>query len=142
MRTLFLLRGAPGAGKSTWVRQNGLEPYTLCADTIRQMIAGLDYNMEGEAVIPQSHDTAVWKLLFKLLEDRMARGEFIIVDATHYRAAMLQAYKKLISRYRYRPYVIDFTEVPEDLALARNRMRESYKFVPPKVIDKMYTSRK
>ena len=139
MRTLFLLRGAPGAGKSTWVRENGLEPYTLCADTIRQMIAGLDYNMEGEAVIPQSHDTAVWKLLFKLLEDRMARGEFIVVDATHYRAAMLQAYKKLISRYRYRPYVIDFTEVPEDLALARNRMREGYKFVPPKVIDKMYT---
>lgn len=35
MRTLFLLRGAPGSGKSTWVDTNDLETYTLCADQIR-----------------------------------------------------------------------------------------------------------
>lgn len=38
MRTLFLLRGAPGSGKSTWVNRNNLEPYTLCADQIRTLI--------------------------------------------------------------------------------------------------------
>ena len=101
MRTLFLLRGAPGAGKSTWIEENGLEPYALSADGIRQMTSGLVYNMEGEAIISQSYDGAVWKLLFKLLEDRMARGEFVIVDATHYRAAMLQSYKKLISKFLF-----------------------------------------
>ncbi len=36
MRTLLLLRGAPGCGKSTWVKEQGLETYTLCADTLRQ----------------------------------------------------------------------------------------------------------
>ena len=52
MRTLFLLRGAPGAGKSTWVKENQLEPYTLSADNIRQMTAGLVYDLSGEAIIP------------------------------------------------------------------------------------------
>ena len=33
MRTLLLMRGAPGCGKSTFIKQHGLEPYTLCADT-------------------------------------------------------------------------------------------------------------
>lgn len=139
MRTLFLLRGAPGAGKSTWVKENQLEPYTLSADGIRQMTAGLVYDLSGDAVIPQTYDNLVWKQLLDLLEDRMARGEFVIVDATHYRSALLGQYKKLISKYRYRAYVVDFTDVPEEVALARNRMRERYKFVPPQVIDKMYT---
>ena len=39
MRTLLLLRGAPGSGKSTWIRENNLEGYTLEADSFRQLIS-------------------------------------------------------------------------------------------------------
>lgn len=35
MRTLLLLRGAPGSGKSTWIRENNLEQYALEADRFR-----------------------------------------------------------------------------------------------------------
>lgn len=35
MRTLLLLRGAPGFGKSTWIQENHLEQYTLEADSFR-----------------------------------------------------------------------------------------------------------
>lgn len=138
MRILYLLRGAPGAGKSTWIKENKLEPYTLSADNIRQMVSGLEYNLKGEKVIPQQYDNTVWKILLERLEDRMDRGEFIIVDATHYRAALLQQYKKLISKYRYRAMIIDFTNVPEEVAIQRNRSREAYKFVPEAAIHKMY----
>ena len=139
MRSIFLLRGAPGSGKSTWIKNNHLEPYTLSADNIRQSIAGLTYNMDGERIIPQDHDGQVWRLLLKLLEERMDRGEFVIVDATHYRAALLQQYKNLITTYRYRAYVVDFTDVPEEEALRRNSLREKYKFVPAERITKIYT---
>ena len=138
MRVLYLLRGAPGAGKSTWIKENHLEPYTLSADGIRQMVSGLGYNLKGEAVIPQEYDNTVWRILMERLEDRMDRGEFVIVDATHYRAALLQQYKKLIQDYRYRAYVIDFTGVPESVALERNLKREAYKHVPANTIRKMY----
>ena len=138
MRYLYLLRGAPGSGKSTWVKNNNLQPYTLSADNIRQMVSGLTYNMKGEPVIPQEYDSQVWNLLLERLEERMDRGEFVIVDATHYRAALLQQYKKLINKYRYRAFVINFTDVPEETALQRNQLREPYKFVPPNTIRKMY----
>ena len=138
MRYLYLLRGAPGSGKSTWIKNNELEPYTLSADAIRQMVSGLAYNINGERIIPQEYDGQVWKLLLKRLEDRMNRGEFVIVDATHYRAALLQQYKKLISKYRYRAMVVDFTTVPEETALKQNSTREKYKKVPASVIRKMY----
>ena len=134
-----MLRGAPGSGKSTWVEENKLTPYTLSADGIRQMISGLVYDNTGKQVISQQHDGEVWRLLMKCLEDRMDRGEFVVVDATHYRAALLQQYKKLISKYRYRAYVVDFTDVDEATAQKRNRWRDGYKFVPPEAIHKMYT---
>ena len=34
MRNLFILRGAPASGKSTWIKENNLEPYTLSTDQI------------------------------------------------------------------------------------------------------------
>ena len=35
MRTLLLMRGCPASSKSTWIKENGLEPYTLSADEMR-----------------------------------------------------------------------------------------------------------
>lgn len=37
MRKLFILRGAMGSGKSTFIKDNKLEDYTLNADKIRLM---------------------------------------------------------------------------------------------------------
>ena len=138
MRILYLLRGAPGAGKSTWIKENQLEPFTLSGDNIRQMICGVAYDTKGNPIISQKYDNLVWNILLERLEERMDRGEFVIVDATHYRAALLQQYKKLINKYRYRPYIIDFTTVPEEIAIERNLKRELYKRVPVTVIQKMY----
>lgn len=41
MRTLLLFRGAPGCGKSTYIKEHDLEKYTLSADTIRLMCQGV-----------------------------------------------------------------------------------------------------
>ena len=138
MRYLYLLRGAPGSGKSTWIKENKLEPYTLSADNIRQMVSGIVYNIKGEPIISQEHDGTVWSILMERLENRMERGEFVIVDATHYRAALLQQYKKLIDKYRYRAFIVDFTDVPENVAIKRNKFRDPYKIVPQATIHKMY----
>ena len=138
MRTIFLLRGAPGSGKSTWIKSNGLSPYAISADEIRLLYSSPIVTDHGDCAISQDHDNDVWDTLFTCLEQRMDRGEFIIVVATHYRAAMLQRYKKYIHKYRYRAYVIDFTDVPIEEVKRRNKAREAYKFVPESVIDKQY----
>ncbi|WHH56119.1 AAA family ATPase [Bacillus paralicheniformis] len=74
MRTLVLLRGCPGTGKSTWIRDHQLNQYTLSADQLRLIHQSPVLNLEGKYDISQKNDGKVWKLLFTLLEERMERG--------------------------------------------------------------------
>lgn len=138
MRILLLTRGLQGSGKDYWIKKNNLEPYTLSADNIRLLLQSPETSLDGKAVISQKNDNKVWKMLFEILEQRMQRGELIVVNATHYKSSLLSRYKKLIDTYKYRPYIVDFTDVPLDTCLERNRTRESYKFVPEDVIKKVH----
>lgn len=130
MQQLVLLRGAMGAGKDTFITEQGLEPYTLSSDTIRLMFEGPLMNDAGELTISQKNDHRVWDLLFDLLETRMKRGEFVVVNATHANSKTLARYKKLAQHYRYRTYAVDFSDVPLDVVLKQNKMRATYKHVP------------
>lgn len=138
MRNLFILRGSPASGKSTWVKENNLEPYTLSADSIRLMYQTPITTISGERVISQCNDKEVWDLLMRLLEVKMSKGEFIIIDATYYKASLINKYKDLVHKYRYRVNVVDFSQVPEEECLKRNAERDSYKKVPEETIRKMY----
>lgn len=140
MRSLVILRGSPASGKSTWIKEMNLENYTLCADTIRLLVESpIIVPDKKHRVISQKNDNYVWQLLFELLEKRMARGEFVIIDATHSRSSDFSRYNKLCERYRYRKYYVDFSDVPLEECKRRNSLREDYKRVPEKVIDKMYS---
>ena len=138
MRNLFILRGAPASGKSTWIKDNHLEQYTLSTDNIRLMYQSPVTNEFGERVISQNNDSAVWKLLYDILEKRMERGEFIIIDATHYKSSLISSYKKLVDKYRYRVNVVDFSDVSEEECIRRNAQRDAFRKVPEEVIRKMY----
>lgn len=140
MRELVLLRGAPGSGKSTWINNNHLSQYTLCADTIRCMFQTPVMNHEqGVLCITQKNDTKVWKLLFDLLEARMERGEFTIIDACHSKTSDFSKYYKLCEKYRYRMSCIDFSSVPIEVCKKQNKMREQYKWVPEQVLENIYS---
>lgn len=140
MRSLLILRGAPGAGKSTWIKQNNLENYTLCADDIRLLVESpiLDSNT-NHRVISQKNDKYVWTLLFELLERRMQNGEFVVIDATHSKSSDFSKYDKLCERYRYRKFYVDFGDVTIEECKKRNLLRPEYKQVPDNVIDKIYS---
>lgn len=140
MRSLVILRGSPASGKSTWVKKMGLENYTLCADSIRLLVESpIIVPDKKHRVISQKNDNYVWQLLFELLEKRMSRGEFVVVDATHSRSSDFSRYNKLCERYRYRRYFVDFSDVSIGECKRRNSLREDYKRVPEAVIDKMYS---
>ena len=140
MRSLVILRGSPASGKSTWIKKMNLENYTLSADSIRLLVESPILVPEKQyRVISQKNDTYVWTLLFELLEKRMSRGEFIIIDATHSRSSDFSRYNKLCERYRYRKYYVDFSDVSIEECKRRNALREEYKRVPDSVIDKMYS---
>lgn len=139
MRVLLLLRGSAGCGKSTWIEQNGLKPYTLSADDIRLLCQSPVLQPDGTVGISQSNDKTVWKTLFNLLEIRMQKGEFTVIDATNSKTSEMNRYKQMCETYRYRMYCVDFTDIPIDEVKRRNASREELKRVPDAAIDKMYS---
>ena len=137
MRTLLLLRGIQASGKSTWIKENNLEPYSLSADNIRLNIANPVLLEDGSYEISQKYNKVTWELLYKYLEMRMQNGDFTIIDATHSDLKLLNKYKDLASTYKYTMYCLEF-DVPLEEALKRNKERDSYKYVPERVIERTY----
>lgn len=139
MRSLLLFRGAPGCGKSTYIDEHGLRPYALSADEIRLQCQSAQQNIYGTEEISANNEKDVWAMLFKLLEIRMSKGEFTVIDATNSKTVEMNRYKELAEHYRYRLFCIDFTSLPIDECKKRNAGRVPLKRVPEEVIDKMYS---
>ena len=140
MRTMLILRGAPGCGKSTWIEQNGLLPYTLCPDTLRVMCSSRELQADGRFTVARNNATEkqTWKIIMDLLEYRMSRGELTVLDATASKTKDIQQYKELAEQYRYRTYVVDFTDVPLETCLKQNKQRHPDKWVPEDSIRNIY----
>nr|DAG50220.1 MAG TPA: RNA ligase [Caudoviricetes sp.] len=138
MRVLLLFRGAPGCGKSTYIKEYGLADYTLSADTIRMQCSSPVLDVDGDWAISQKNDKVVWDMLFQMLELRMQAGCFTVIDATNSKTTEMNRYKALAKQYRYRTYLIDMTDLPIVECKRRNAQRAPIKRVPEEVIDKMY----
>lgn len=135
MRDLLLMRGIPGSGKSTYIKEHKLEPYTICPDNIRLMFQSPVIDPEtGHKRISQENDRKVWALVNELVENKMNKGEFIVIDAMN---IDISKWKKLAEKYRYRIWCKTF-DVSLDECIKRNKEREEYKQVPEKVICKAY----
>ena len=139
MRVLLLFRGSAGCGKSTFIEEHGLKPYTLCADDIRLMCASPTLQTDGSRAISQANDKIVWNTLFRILETRMQNGEFTVIDATNSKTSEMKRYKDLANNYRYRIYCIDMTDIPIEEVKRRNANRDELKRVPDSAIEKMYS---
>lgn len=133
MKKLLLLRGAPASGKSTFIKENNLEPYVISSDNLRLMVAGLSMDLDGNMKTSQDLDRKVWEFLGEILDERMRYGATTVIDATHNSTKSFRKYKPLAEKYGYKVYCITFTApIPE--LMRRNATRPAYKIVPPDCI--------
>lgn len=154
MRDLFLARGLPGCGKSTLLNNLLSENARSCivsTDSIRMLFNSNPLDVNGKYNIDGTEDRKVWKFLNELVENRMKKGQTIIIDATFYNMSSIKSYKDVCDRFGYTLHVIDFSkDLAKDplkaldkhleLSIERNSDRESYKQVPVEVINRMYES--
>lgn len=143
MNYLVLMVGAPGSGKSTIINWMGWKPYTICPDDIRLLHQSPVLQPNGKLAITGNNDRAVWELVMGLLEARMKRGDFTVIDATHTKEKYFSTYRKLAEKYGYRIFAMDMLkDYTGDIAVQRNANRlttsEAYKYVPESVIRRMY----
>ena len=138
MRTIVLLRGLPGCGKSTWVKDHNLEAYALSPDQIREMCYVPALNPDGSRSICTEDDDKVWNIFNTMVEARMQNGDFVIVDATNISAKEMNRYKNLAHTYKYRIFCVDFTDIPLEQVKKQNMLREEKRRVSEQTIYKFY----
>lgn len=141
MNYLYVTRGAPGCGKSTFLKECGVDltGYILSPDDIRLMMRSPIDTVEGEQCIDQSQNKQVFELFYTMLKNRMRNGDFTVVDATCSSRKEINTYRTLARQYNYELYIIDFTDVPIETCIDRNKGRYPiFKRVPEFVIHKMY----
>ena len=139
MRYLFVLRGLPGSGKSTFIKENKLEQHTINPDNIRLLLGGIEYDINGKPCISQNNEAEVWEKVNNLLERRLEKGILTILDATSIQIKTLNQYKKLCEKYNCRLYIVNFDTSYEECC-KRNKKREMYKRVPEEVLTRMYNN--
>ncbi len=137
MRRLVVLRGPPGAGKSTFVRRLGLDGHTLSPDTIRRTLSSAVLSPEGRMVTNAGNDARVWESVHALLEERMVRGQLVVLDATHPTADDFEPYLALATRWRYAVACVDFTPVPLPRLLHQNEKRSPHQVVPDEILEEI-----
>ncbi len=138
MRHLILMRGAPGAGKSTFIERQGLKPYAISPDEFRLRLGGVVMTPEGNWALSHAHEKRVWQEIDDVLEFKMSQGQLVVFDATHQRTREFTLPLKMADRHRYQVHCVDFSDVPMALAHERNRQRSGAKIVPDHVIETAY----
>lgn len=148
MRKIFLLRGAPGSGKSSFISRHHLQPYAISRDEIRLLLADLTVYYQEDAdylhqVIPRHVNVRTEQMVDNLVEHKMSYGETVIVDGTHITQSSIEHFKPLVDKYHYDLYVIDLMQhnTLENL-LKRNQIRMHYDWVKPSVVKQMYNAYK
>ncbi len=144
MRKIFLLRGAPGSGKSSFIARHHLQPYAISRDQIRLLLADLTVYYEQETdvlhqVIPRHVSVLTEQMVDYLVKRKMACGETVIVDGTHVTPGSINHFKPWVDRYRYELYVVDLMQnntLPK--LLRRNETRLRYDWVKPEVVKQMF----
>lgn len=138
MRHLVVVRGAPGAGKTTFIEGQDLSPFAFSVRDMRRLFGGLVMNLDSQMQPDFSRETQLWENITSMLEMRMIDGQLIVVEGTLYYIEHLIALNALARKHRYRVTCVDFSQVPIERCLAFNRKRPSHDAVPESAIHNAY----
>lgn len=130
---LFIMMGAPGSGKSTFIK-NHFEDYVIASrDAIR-------FSMVKEDEPYFSKEKKVYKKYIQLINDQLAAGKNVVADATHLNVA---SRNKLINCITVPNVEINVIWIKTSLktCLKQNEFRKGTRgYVLPEIITKMYNS--
>ncbi len=125
MAEVILTRGLPASGKSTWAkRQVDASPgqvKRVNKDDLRSMLDNGQWSRQNERFVLQVRDTIVRAAL--------ARNTDVIVDDTNLSPKHVAHFRRVVAAINeqhgtdHRVTVRDFTDVPLDTCIARDRQR-------------------
>ena len=139
-KIIMLLRGVPGAGKTTWLNDVGADPECIVSsDAVRIKLNGFEKDDEGRERISQENPGRVWgEVRRRIIALCEREAPLIILDATNIKRNDMRGSARDAVKAGYRPVVVDFTDVPLAEAKRRNAGCAGFRQVPEEVIDRMH----
>lgn len=95
-KLLILMRGAPGSGKSTLIKNSGLSNYSISLDELRKLLAA-----EEDSQLPTSVNKEAYALLYSILQTRIQKGKLIVLDAVNASVDHIKDSIELAENYGY-----------------------------------------
>ena len=137
---LYVMVGAPGSGKSTWIRKNmgTLFNESMCVYVSRDAIR---YNMLSDTDEYFSHEREVFNEMIYQIVNGLKQGFNVFADASHLNHVSRAKLINAINRH-YTDYDIRFVFFDTCLAtcVKRNAQRTGRALVPESVINQMFSN--
>ena len=136
---LFVMRGLPGAGKSTFVNnifKKDSSIKVICPDELRRKEMHNMLQKYRHSIEPVN-EHKIWIIAFKQLEESLKNNKYTVFDATNTLERYLNQYNKLCKQYNVKLVIISFKSVDIKTCKQQNSLRFGISFVPEIVIDRM-----
>lgn len=128
-KTLYIIRGVPGSGKSTFVRRAFPETAVVCSMDNYCTVGG-HYSFDPALIMSSVQHVA------DRLEDEMAKGTMkIVVDNTHSRVIEYARWRRMAERHGYSVCVLVIPWKREEAELYASRNLHGHKDIIIRVID-------
>lgn len=134
-KNLFVLCGTPGCGKSTWVKNRVEENggVWVSRDVIR-------FGMLKEGEDYFAHENEVYDKFVQTIQEELDKGGDVYADATHLNEKGRIKLLDCLNLEDVKLTAVRF-DVPLEVCLERNEMREGRARVPKSVVRRMWHSR-
>lgn len=140
MRKMYIMRGAPGSGKSTLIEALGATSYATGRDTARQFLNGIHHGFQDDKFIPvqigpDTQEPLVSRLVQDSVTARMQQGETIFLDITAQKPSDITGWSALAARFSYEIVVVDCQgDLTDEELLERNKHRPAQKQLSEPII--------
>ncbi|XKH58564.1 metallophosphoesterase (plasmid) [Citricoccus nitrophenolicus] len=138
MKKIILLRGCQGSGKTSLIRDYGLEQYAIGMDAFRPLFAPEVPTLDGGStrVLGQDVQHQIFRATLAAVEHRMMLGTTIVLDAMNLTAKEQGVWSDAGRKYGYETLLIDVQgDLTNDELLARNDLRGVNKLDPLRVLE-------
>ncbi len=130
MKNVYIMRGIPGSGKSTYIKDKLDGIAVVSRDDIRQKYFGV--GDDEKAILTPSLEHKVTEIFWDQIEALISRKNDIVIDNTNLKNKYLN---KMFDYFNERGYLIYIIQMTTDIQTCISRRKDQ---IPLKVMLQMY----